>query len=238
MEKELAELVMRLKEAAGPNLKSVVLYGSAATGEFHPKYSDLNLLCVLERLDPVDLEKLNPAVRAWLHKGYPTPLVFTLEALRRSADVFPIELLDIKASRRVLFGEDVFADLEVPLNLHRPFLERELRTNLIRLRERYLARSHDRKALLRLMTASVSTFAALFRHVLIILGEQPPQRRRDVFDKLATRVGLEAAAFHAILDVREGKRREKQMDVVETFRAYLEGITRVTKEIDRLLGGR
>ena len=156
MEKDLSELVEKLKHAAGANLRSVVLYGSAASGEFHPKHSDLNVLCVLERLDAAELARLNPAAAWWERKGHPAPLVFTLEELRRSADVFAIELLDIEASRRVLFGEDVFTGLEVPMSLHHQQVERELHTNLIRLRQAYLAAPRDTK------TQDYNTYIGLF----------------------------------------------------------------------------
>jgi predicted nucleotidyltransferase len=235
MEKELNELVSRLKEAAGQNLKSAVLYGSAVTGEFHPKHSDLNVLCVLERLDATDLEKLDPAAAWWARQGQPAPQVFSLEELRRFADVFAIELADIKASHRVLHGEDVFAALEVPMTLHDAQVERELSSSLIRLRRSYLAGRGDSKVLLRLMTVSVSTFATLFRHALITLGEPPPERKRDAFERLAKVLGFEAGAFHAVLEVREGKRRGSDLDVRATFRAYLEGVTRVVNEMDRRL---
>ena len=46
-EKELNEFVARLHEAAGENLRAVVLYGSAADHEFHEEHSDLNVLCLL-----------------------------------------------------------------------------------------------------------------------------------------------------------------------------------------------
>src|SRR5690242_14097474 len=167
MEKNLNDLVAKLKAAAGENLKSVVLYGSAASGEFQPQHSDLNILCVVGRLNAPELAKLSPTAVWWARKGHPAPLVFTIETLLNSADVFAIELLDIKASRRVLFGEDLFDTLDVPMTLHRLQVERELRVNLIRLRQHYLTAQPHRKAVLRLMTESVSTFAALFRHALI-----------------------------------------------------------------------
>ena len=46
-EKQIDEFVSRMKQAAGENLQSVVLYGSAATGEFQADFSNLNLLCIL-----------------------------------------------------------------------------------------------------------------------------------------------------------------------------------------------
>ena len=235
MEKDLNELVEKLKQAAGTNLKSVVLYGSAASGDFQQKHSDLNVLCVLERLHGEELAKLNPATAWWARKGHPAPLVFTVEELRRSADVFAIELLDIQASRRVLDGEDVFASLHVPMSLHREQVERELRTNLIRLRQGSLATPRSDASLERLMTASVSTFLALFRHALIALGEQAPKEKRAGVDRLAALLGFDGAGFHAVLDAREGKRPLRSSDVPATFAAYLAAVTHVTEEVDRRL---
>lgn len=233
MEKDLSELVEKLKQAAGSSLKSVVLYGSAASGEFQPKHSDLNVLCVLERLDGAELGKLNATAAWWVRKGHPAPLVFTLDELRHSADVFSIELLDIKASHRVLYGEDVFGRFDVPMSLHREQVERELRTNLIRLRQAYLAAPRNTGTVERLMSVSVSTFTALFRHALIALGEQPPQSKRAVVDRLAALLGFDASPFHTVLDFREGKRG--QADIFKTFDAYLAAITRVAEEMDRRL---
>ncbi len=235
MERELNELVDRLKKAVGNNLKAVVLYGSAASGEFHPKHSDLNVLCILERLDAIELEKLNPASVWWERKGHPAPLVFTFEALRDSAGLFAIELLDIKTHRRMLFGEDFFARLEVPMTLHRLQVKYELRTNLIRLRQGYLAAPPKPKRLLELMTGSISAFTALFRHALIALGEQPRPGKRAVVDGLASLLAIDSLPFHTVLDIREGKQRGSKIDAAATFRAYLGGVTRVVEEVNRRL---
>ena len=233
MEKDLNEMVAKLRQGAGANLKAVVLYGSAASGEFHPSHSDLNVLCLLDRLDAAELRRLAGAAEWWTRKGHPAPLVFTLAELRSSADLFAIELLDIKAHHRVLFGEDALATLDVPMTLHRAQVERELRTNLVRLRQHYLTAGNRAKAVVRLMTQSVSTFAALFRHALIALGEQPPQAKRKVIDRLASLGGFDGGAFHTALDVREGQRRQGDLDIASSFGAYLEAVERVTADIDR-----
>ena len=44
MDKLLQDLVERLRKAFGTGLEAVVLYGSAATGELHHHFSDLNVL--------------------------------------------------------------------------------------------------------------------------------------------------------------------------------------------------
>ncbi len=238
MERELNELVEKLKSAVDANLQTVVLYGSAASGEFHKKHSDLNILCVVQKLDAVELARLNPATTWWVRKGHPTPLVFTLESLRRAADVFAIELLDIKASHRTLHGEDVFAALEVPMVFHRMEVERELGANLVRLRQGYLSVPLKLNRLVALMTASVSTFAVLFRHALLALGEEMPTSRRRAVDRMTTLLGFDGRAFHAVLDIREGKRRVKDVEAEALFGEYLEGVSRVVDEVDRRLAAR
>jgi predicted nucleotidyltransferase len=234
-EQNLTDLVTRLKNAAGSNLLSVILYGSAATGEFHPGYSDLNVLCIMQSLGRDDLSKLHAASAWWAKKGHPAPLFFTLNELHHSADVFAIELLDIKAARRVLHGEDVIASLHVPMDLHRLRVERELRNNTLRLRQLYLRHPADSRKTLELMTSSISTFAALFRHALIALGEDPPPTKRATVARAGSVLGFDSSPFHIVLDIREGRKREREVDAQATFANYLEGVVKATEEVDRRL---
>src|SRR5579862_6229673 len=237
-EKDLTELVERLSKAAGANLSAVVLYGSAANQEFREEHSDLNILCLLQRMDAGELKKLQPVGLWWWRKGHPTPLLFTLRELQDSADVFAIELLDMKQRHRMLLGDDFLNGFEVPMALHRLQVERELRTGVIRLRQAFLRSRGRRAELSELMIASASTFAALFRHALIALGETPPDPRREVLDRLAAKLGFDPAAVHAVLDVREGKRRPGEIDPEQTFARYLDTVTRVAEEMDRRLAAR
>jgi len=238
-EQHLGELIEKLKQAAEGDLKCVVLYGSAVTGEFQSGHSDLNVLCVLDRLGGTELEKLNPASAWWVRKGHPAPLVFTPEELHRSADVFAIELLDIKLGHRLLFGDDLFIALDVPMDLHHLQVERELRNHLVRLRQQYLSAPHDDRTRMALMTGSVSSFIALFRHGLIALGQQSPAEphrpRRTVVDRMSKLLGFDPSGFHTVLDVREGKTPVKQVDVRATFRAYLEAVACVVRQMDEKL---
>ena len=234
-EKELNELVKRLREAAATNLSAVVLYGSAADHEFHEEHSDLNTLCLLGRLDGEALAKLRPVGLWWWQKGHPASLVFTLEELRHAADVFAIELLDMKQHHHMLLGEDFLTPLDVPMALHRLQVERELRISVIRLRQAFLRSRGRRAELTDLMIAATSTFATLFRHSLIALGETAPDSRRSAIDRLAALLGFDAEAFHTVLDLRDGKRSARDFNPERIFAAYLDAVTRATEEMDRLL---
>jgi predicted nucleotidyltransferase len=238
MEKDLSLLVEKLKKAAGANLTSVMLYGSAARGDFHAKHSDLNVLCVLGKAEAPELSELRGPAAWWEQKGHPAPLVFTLEELRNSADIFAIEFMDIRASRRVLFGDDVFATIDVPTHLHALEVERDLRTNLIRLRQAYLKISGSDSALVELMDASLGSFKTLFRHALIVLGDEAPKSGREAVDRLAAKLGFDAGAFHALQELREGKRLGKEINAQADFARYLGAIMHVTEAVYRRLAAK
>src|SRR6266568_2235302 len=123
----LEGLVQGLVQALGRHLRSVVLYGSAARGDFHFASSDFNVILVLESLDPATLEALAPAVRRFVKKGHPIPRMFSPALIAASADAFPIEFADIRAGRSVLHGEDPFAAVVVARDDLRLQLEREIK---------------------------------------------------------------------------------------------------------------
>ena len=136
MERQLSDLVQRLKAAFGDRIVSVVLYGSAAMGDWLEQSSDLNVLCVLDRLSPNELSQSEPIFRWWREQGNPPPLLLTEEEVRTSTDCFPMEFHDMQEHRRVLHGTDVIAGLEIDRSFYRAQVEHELRAKQIRLRQR------------------------------------------------------------------------------------------------------
>jgi hypothetical protein len=238
MDHKVDEFVQKLKSSAGENLKAVALYGSAVTGEFHAKHSDLNLLCILEKADAARIEALHAPVEWWLWQGHRAPLVFTLEELQRSADIFAIELLDMKTHHRMLLGEDVLAGLTVALHYHAIQVERELRTDWLRLRQSILTAPKKGDAHLNLMTSSFSAFAALFRHALIALGEPPAANKREAIERVGRFARADPDGFLTILDFREGKRKPREIVVEETLERYFAFVEAVTDEFDRQLDAR
>ena len=235
MESQLKEFLDRLQPAAGANLVSVVLYGSAATGEFRAGQSDLNILCLVNHADAKDLESLHGISEWWIKKGNHPPLIFTREELSRSADAFAIELLDMKQSHRILFGDDFFSNLDVPLRQHRLQVERELRTNWLRLRQTVLTAPLSHKAHFAIMAQSVSAFCALFRHALFALGQPLPVTKREAVSSIASYTGANPAGFHAILDLREGTKKPGAIDIEGSLNSHVEFVEVVTGEVDRRL---
>ena len=226
-EKLINEFVSRLRAAAGANLESVILFGSAVDGDFHPEFSNVNLFCVIRDSSFAALQALAPAVKWWNGQKQPPPLFMTRDEIRRSVDVFTIELLDMQQHHRILFGEDVLQGLSIPANLHGVQVEYELREKLTLLRQHLLLASGNDSRMWELLLRSVSSFATLFRHALIVLGHYAPGGKREAVQALAKQIGFDASGILQVLDVRERKADRKKFKVADVFSRYLVALEQV-----------
>lgn len=230
----LKNLVERLHEAAGGNLESIVLYGSAARDDSHEAHSNLNVLCTLRSLGVEDLARVAATVKWWSSaQKQPAPLFFTSEELRHAADVFAIELLDMQQNHRVLFGVDVIAAIHVPMNLHRIQVEHDLRTLLLKLRHHFLLWAENQFELSAALAKSSSSALTLLRHTLIAHGEQPPSSPGDLCARIAGSTGASAAALETVLRLRDSQAPES--NIVPVYGAYLTSLEKVIAALDRHL---
>ncbi len=234
-EKLIAEFVEKARAAGGTNLLSVILYGSAAAGDFVAEHSNVNLLCVLRETSYASIEALAPAIAWWAKQGHPAPLLMSAEEMQRSADVFSIEFLDMRRHYRVLWGEDVLKALEVPMQWHRAQVEYELREKTILLRQGLLATNGKDAAKWDLLLRSLPAFGTLFRHTLIALGDAGAGTKREAAVALAGKLGIETAVYTELLDIRERKVERKQINVDTVFARYLKLVEQVTTAVDKIL---
>ena len=234
-EKTISDFVGRLREAAGSNLESVILFGSAVAGDFHPEFSNVNLFCVIRDSSFAALQALAPAVKWWNAQKQPLPLFMTRDEIKHSTDVFTIELLDMQQHHRVLFGEDVVQGLSIPANLHRVQVEYELREKIALLRQHSLLASGNDSRMWELLLRSVSSFATLFRHALIVLGHDAPVGKREAVQALSKQIGFDASGILQVLDVRERKSDRKKFNVSDVFSRYLAALEQVAGAVDKML---
>jgi predicted nucleotidyltransferase len=234
-EKLIDEFVERMRAAAGTNLVAAILYGSVASGDYVAGYSDVNLLCVLRETSFAAIEALAPVIDWWGKKKHRMPLLMGAEEMRRSADVFSIEFLDMRRNHRVLWGEDILETLEIPTRLHRAQVEYELREKTILLRQRLLMVSGNDEAKWELLLRSLPAFGTLFRHALIALGDAGAGSKREAAAALAGKLGIDAGVFGELLDVREQKKDRKAAKVDELFARYLKLVEQVTGAVDKML---
>jgi len=237
MDKLLSQLTAKLQAAFGERLVSVVLYGSAAAGDHHQDFSDLNVLCVLTQITPRELAASEDIFRWWREQGSPSPLLLTEHELTTSTDSFAIEFHDIQRQNRLLHGRDVISALEIDDSFYRAQVEHELRAKLLRLRQKAGGMLSNPDLLRRLLLDSISTFCVLFRHALYLKGHNAPFVKRDVIQLAREVFSFDPGPFNQLLDVREAVRKPRELDPVPLLASYLSEISRVIDAVDSIHKG-
>lgn len=224
-----------LARSYGDRLVSVVLYGSAARGEYTEGVSDLNVLVLLRDTAPGTLRRGSQLARRWVEEGNAPPLMLAADEWRRSADVFPIELTDIRDAHRVLYGEEPFAGIEIDPRDLRHQCEHELKGKHIQLREHYLLSAGEPRELEELLKRSFSTFLVLFRTVLRLVGEPGVREPEEVVRRTAARVGFDPDPLLAVLRARQGAGGglHATADSPEVV-GYLEAVAHTVEFVDRI----
>ena len=234
LEKHLNEFVLTVRNLLGDDLKSIILYGSAARGEFDTKRSDLNLLVVFDQVGFHHLATLAPLTKKWHRQRIATPLVVSPQYISSALDVYPLEFLDMQSSRRVLFGDDVLAEINPPVQAIRRQCEQEARGKLLHLREIVMETALKPKHLQQAMILSVPSFVRIGRHVLRLLEQPPKMHAKEVIDELRKATQLPLEGLEIAWNIKTGKRTLSRSDIISFFETYLNDVFAITTFVDNL----
>jgi hypothetical protein len=231
----LERTVAALASGYGSDLIGVFLYGSATGPDFIPGRSDLNLLILLAKVRVPALDAARALAGRW-RRDRITPLILTVADLHASLDVFPIEIMEIKASRIVLFGQDPFDGVSVQLGHLRLQCERDLKRHLVRFRHAYLGLGRGTRELEHLLAEAVTGLLPVLRTLARVApAEEPADRggREAVITEVARRLGFEPAPLLDALEIKRGARRSA-VELRGLVDAYLAQIERLVDVVDRL----
>lgn len=236
-ENKCARAVEVLRDVFGEQLRAVILYGSAVGADYVPGRSDINLLVVLQDASPRELQTLRGRWKEWHRLGLDVPLVVDEQFLVRAADVFPLELIEIRERHRLLFGKPVLALVEVSLQNVRHQVEFELRSKALRLQALYLNTDLDRAVMQEALLSSAKSFVVLMKHLLYLKGESGPfESYAQVVERFATRFSLSLSAVQLLLAIRR-EARPWPTEIEPFVREYLGEIHAVIRVADTIEQG-
>ncbi|PIQ87793.1 MAG: hypothetical protein COV73_02225 [Candidatus Omnitrophica bacterium CG11_big_fil_rev_8_21_14_0_20_43_6] len=229
--REIDAFIRSLKAIYQTDLVSVILYGSAASGEFITAHSNLNILVILKSTQLAVLKLASGAVKKFKHL---TPLFLTQEYIRSSTDIFPIEFLDLKENYTLLEGMDVLKEIQVdPKNL-RFQCEQELRAKLLNLRQLYLKLNHRPAQLQELLFESFNPILHVLRNVLRLKGVRPPYQKEKLLKELAVHLKIDCAHLENILAAKLKKIKLKKVEIEGLFSVLVDNLDKITQDVDAL----
>jgi predicted nucleotidyltransferase len=223
----------KMANAFTDNLVSVILYGSAAGGEFIEGKSDINIMIILQSVRAVDLNIIMDNGRQFFKKGLAAPLVFEKEHIKTSLDTFPIEFSDIKNRHIVLFGADPFEKAEIDSRNLRYQCERELKAMLVNLRRGFVQTGASREALETLLTKSLSSLLATCHGLLWLGGKTPPDNVPALLGLLKETYKIDVSAVERVWRLRKGESGATAL-LEAIFDDYTRDIARLAAMVDKL----
>lgn len=202
----LDEFLNAARAALGDALRSAVLYGSAAEGRLRAT-SDVNLILVLSRFEAGGVDPLREPLRVAQATIRLAPMFLLEPEVKLAASAFAAKFADIRRRRRVLFGPDPFADLDVPRDAAVFRLRQVLLNLILRLRFLYAARSLREEQMALVVADAAAPLRSAASALRELQGEQalPPKESLE-----AAAMGLGGDGFRETLahlsEARETRR--------------------------------
>lgn len=229
----LQEFILGLKDIYQENLVSLILYGSAASGEFIDNHSNLNLLVVLKDIAPEELKKASCLINKYRFKTI-SPLFLTEKYIQSSLDIFPIEFLDMQENYLVVQGLDVLKGINVDTRNLRFQCEQELKSKLINLRQLYIRINKDKLALRNLLFKSITSVLHILRNMLRLKGKKPAYNKEDIVKELAAEFSIDASVWAKILSAKNKRIKIGNRDTEDLFVAFVKDLEKIVEIVNKL----
>jgi len=212
-------------------LQSIVLYGSAARGDYLPGRSNLNVMIVLTTLELEGLKQYAKTHRRWSAERIVVPLFFTESDLDTSRELFPLEYVEMQEYHVVLAGREPFAGRAVDFRRMAMQCEQEVHGNLLRLRQRFVEGSGVIEAIGMLLPLSLTALLPCLRGLYRVLRAPIPLSTDLLLADLSSTVQVDAAAFQEVWNFKRGVVSPGPMEIPRLCERYMSALEHLTQRV-------
>lgn len=230
----LEGLIQDLTFSFKDNIVSIYLYGSAAGKAYLSDRSNLNILILLKKTDIQSLRDISKLYKKRARFGVVAPLVLTLDYIKASTDVFPIEFLDIKESSLLLKGEDVLKDIRINISHLREQCEREIKGQLVRMRGTFLEVEGDQKGMERLAVTAVSHLIFSLKNILRLIGQNMPEDGEAAIRESSKALNVDCSSFIAAWKIKKGAGKAPVDEMYGILAGYMSALDDMACRIDAM----
>jgi predicted nucleotidyltransferase len=233
LQDKISPFVHDILKTSAPQIHSLYLVGGALTPDYQED-SKIDSVIVLQKMDLAFLDILAPLGKEYGKKGIAAPLIMDPVYIRNSVDVFPLEFLNFKLLHYPLYGEDLFAGLEINKQELRYQCERELKGKLIWLHRIYVSAMGDRKILAGDIVRHFDGYLPLFRGILHLLGQEPASGLKEALAQMRSLTGMEIEVFQEIYDIKKNLAPPSPEEITQLFEKFYRATERLTEVVDGL----
>lgn len=219
------------------NIISIFVYGPVVQKDFDLKKSEINLGVVFRQLSFRQFKDSLYLIRAGIKKGIPAPLFLTLEHIKSSLDVFPLEFFQMQDNRILLYGEDLLSSIQINDEHLCLETEEQIKGKLIHIRQAYLEMGLEKKGIDVLLKGSLNSLIPVFRGVLKVaeFDKAPPKDKFEIVKALCEKFNLDKEVFISILKDEKDDHTILGKDAEEYLARYIEELQKLAQIVDTVL---
>lgn len=224
------ELIKGLQNFYGNNLVSVILYGSAASGEYARRRSNVNIAVILNDTSLSSLAKCSRLLnkRKFLIIN---PVFFTEDYIKRSVDVFPIEFIDMKENHVLLYGKDILNEITIDIKNLRFQCEQEIKSKIINIKRQYL-RAESAFMLKNILFKSLTSTIHILRNLIRLKGSKPSYTKEEALKETAKQFGIDVTPLQKTLDAKNGNLKLSHQEIDRLVACLVEILENISDKVD------
>ena len=174
------------------------------------------------------------ATRSWIKTSREAPLLFEYDQWVRAADVFAIEIADMRDAHEILYGTDPLDACHPDDAAMRIQAERELRGKLLQLQTGLLVAAEAPADVGQLLQQSLPSFTTYMRALLRLSGESVPRHTPETIGEAMRLIGGNGDAYQRVWEARTQKRPLKLAIDDPMVEAYFETAEKMADYVDTL----
>ena len=220
----LEKYLTQLEQNWHADLDDVLLFGSAARGDFIAGRSNINVLMIADHLTVDVLQRAGRLHRQWGKYQIVAPLMMTQEELSRSCHLFPLEYLQMQDHHVLLIGRSPFAAWAIEEHRLGWQCEQELMANLLRLRQRFVEGDGRAEAIQALLILSITAVLPCLRGIFRALGLSSKGKDMQILERLPQTLEFESTVLIEMLNVKRGMSSPGSLEWPKVYERYLQNL--------------
>lgn len=229
---KLEEFVRRIEKLYRGDIVSVILYGSASSGEFIEDRSNVNLLIVLENASIANFSKIGLLINSGRFKSF-EPVFFSREELLSSTDIFPIEFLDMRENYSVLFGQDLLKDLNIDLKNLRFQCEHELKSKLLLMRQAFIRLNREESAIEKVLLKSFISVIHIARNILRLKNKVPKYLKGELLTQFHEELQIRQEEWQKLLNLKNKRIKINREELLALYINFVTDLERLAGFVDK-----
>ncbi len=230
---DLQRFIEQIIELCKEDLISITVFGSAVSGDYSEKTSDLNLLVIHSDLDIADLRNVAKLAQRWHQKRNFSPRFLSKRNLISASRYFQIDLMGMKDAHVVLCGEDILAQIAISPTDMRRQLAYEIKGMRMRIKQQFWRAAGNKRMMRIILLKRFASLTHLLRALLVLQNKPTSLSHQAIMEKAIRELKIDQQFVQWIGELKKGRKVGSQ-ELESAFDKLLDLIRVVDNHVDQL----